>query len=391
MISFENAIAMVETMVNPLSAERVPLEKSLLRVLATDVFSDTDMPPFNKAAMDGFACRKADLGNELEIIAEIPAGKVPGVTLGRNQCARIMTGGMVPEGADFVLMKEHVQHTGERTIRRSLKSMHENICCQGEDIRAGELVISAGTILRPAHLAMLAASGCSEPIVYQQPRVAIISTGNELVEPDQLPATGKIRNSNGYQLMAQVSQLGLTADYLGIIADEKQALMKVLDDALRNYQLVLVTGGVSVGDYDYIPAVLQQLQAEIIFHGMNVKPGKHLLFGRRSQSLVAGMPGNPVSSFVQFEVLVKPLLYRLMGHSGSMTKLRLPIERPYARKKKDTLFFVPVELTERGTALPLEYHGSAHIHAYTRARGIMEVPVGVLEYKIGDYVNVRPL
>lgn len=391
MITFEQAKTIVASAASSLSTERTPLAKSLRRVLAEDVSSDVDMPPFDKSAMDGFACRIADLERELKIVEEIPAGKAPEVMIGPNQCARIMTGGMVPKGADFVLMKEHVQYLDKSTIRCTQKNTNENICYRGEDVKTGDVVLPAGTLLGPAHLAMLAAVGCNEPVVYKQPRVAIISTGDELVEPDQTPPAGKIRNSNGHQLIAQVSQLGLVADYLGIIPDEKAVLLRTLDAAISNHEAVLITGGVSVGDYDYIPAVLQQLQVDTIFHGMNVKPGKHLVFGKKNQCSVIGMPGNPVSSFVQFEVLVKPLLYKLMGYSGAPLVIQAPLERPYSRKKKDTLFFAPVDITENGAAVPLEYHGSAHIHAYVRAKGIMEVPIGVLAYKTGDKVSVRPL
>jgi len=359
--------------------------------LAEEVISDVDMPPFNKAAMDGFACRKADLADELDITEEIPAGKKPMGIIGPRQCARIMTGAMIPEGADFILMKEHAEITPSGKVRRIKASANANICHQGEDVRTGDIVLTRGTRLLAAHLAMLASVGCTAPLVYRKPAICVISTGNELTDPGRVPEAGKIRDSNGYQLSAQVSQMGLSADYLGIVRDDGAELFKLMAEALVKYEVILISGGVSVGDYDYVPEVLGKLHVDILFHGMHVRPGKRLLFGKKGSCYVAGLPGNPVSSFVQFEVLVKPMINRLMGCTGRPLILLLPLEKAYSRKKKDTLLFVPVAFTEKGTVIPLEYHGSAHIHAYTVAMGIMEIPAGVGEIKAGEMVHVRPL
>lgn len=391
MITFEKALQIIESSVSPLPVESVPFTKALNRILAGEVFSDTDIPAFDKAAMDGFACRKSDLGNELEMVEEIQAGRIPAIGIGTNQCTRIMTGAMVPEGADFILMKEHADVTASGKIRCTMENAVDNICRKGEDIRSGDVILSPGTRIQPAHLAMLASAGCISPFVYKIPGVAVISTGNELVGPDQRPAPGKIRDSNGYQLSAQISQTGISSDYLGIIRDEESELSNVLKAAFEKYELVLISGGVSVGDYDYVPETLRKLNMEILFHGMNVKPGKRLLFGKKNGHYAVGMPGNPVSALVLFEVLVKPLLNRLMGSTERPLRLHLPLGQAYSRKTKEALFFIPVDLTETGVVLPLEYHGSAHIHAYTRAKGIMEVPAGLNYIKEGALVHVRPL
>jgi molybdopterin molybdotransferase len=390
MISLEQAIAIVESSVKVLPEEQVPFIRAMNRVLSREVLSDTDMPPFHKAAMDGFACRKADLEHELEIIEEISAGKMPLKKIGHRECTRIMTGSMVPGGADYILMKEHAEISASGKIRCLKESDDDNICYQGEDVRAGDSILKPGTRLLPVHLAMLASVGCINPFVYRMPVVAVLSTGNELVQPDQKPGAAQIRDSNGYQLVAQVSQMGLPCDYLGIVKDSKSALSEVLTGALERYELVLISGGVSVGDYDYVPEVLDRLRVNTLFHGMHVRPGKRLLFGKRDDRYVVGMPGNPVSSLVQFEVLVKSLLNRLMGCTDKPPRLLLPLENDYIRKKKETLSLVPVDLTETGTVVPLEYHGSAHIQAYAGARGIMEVSLGVLELKKGAMVYVRP-
>jgi len=391
MIAFEKALDMVITSVKPLSTGHVTLFNALNNVLAEDVFSDIDMPPFNKSAMDGFACRFEDLKNELEIVDEIPAGTVPSKTIGLNQCARIMTGAVVPKGADFVLMKEYAELISSNKIHCTKETSKANICYKGEDVKKGDLVLKIGMLLAPSHIAILASVGKYNPLVYKMPLVAIISTGNELVEPNEIPKPEQIRNSNSYQLVSQLMKMGIPSDYLGIVEDNEQAVHDIMISALSKYDVIIVSGGVSVGDYDFVPAVLNQLGADIIVHGMKVKPGKHLLVARLSDKIIIGLPGNPVSSYVQFEVFVKQLIFKLMGSNQQPIILNLPIDEDYSRKKTDQLFFIPVNFSATGTVVPLEYHGSAHIHSFTKAVGIMEIPVGISEIKKGELVRVRPL
>lgn len=391
MITFDEGLELIKRFAMPLGTERVDLFRALKRTLAEDVFSDISMPPFNKSAMDGYACRKSDIKNRLQVIEEIPAGSIPTKTIGENQCARIMTGAMVPEGSDLVIMKEYIEVVGPDQVLCNLETTNTNICYAGEDVKAGELVLKKGDVIAAAHIAILASVGCVNPLVYKLPSVAILSTGDELVEPHEIPGISKIRNSNSYQLAAQVQQMGITPDYLGIVPDNEALLRNVLALALEKYEVILISGGVSVGDFDFVPKILKELKVNIRVHGMEVKPGKHLLFGEKGSHFIFGLPGNPVSSFVQFEVLVKPFLSAMMGKTKDDSFLHLPLEKDYIRKKGDQLFFVPVILTEQGTAILLEYHGSAHIHAYTQAQGIMEIPKGVLILKKGEIACVRPL
>jgi molybdopterin molybdotransferase len=391
MIAFDEGLKLIKKFAMPLGAENVDLFHALKRTLAEDVFSDISMPPFNKSAMDGYACRKSDIKNRLEVIEEIQAGGIPQKTVGANQCAKIMTGAMVPEGADWVIMKEHIEVFGPNQVVCVRESANSNICFTGEDVKTGDLVLKKGAKILSSHIAILASVGCANPLVYQLPTVAVISTGNELVETSETVGISQIRNSNGYQIAAQVQQMGIVPEYLGIVQDDEAAIEKVLRLAIEKYDLTIISGGVSVGDFDFVPKILKRLNASIVVHGMEVKPGKHLLFAEKSQHYIFGMPGNPVSSFVQFEVLVKPFLEALTGKTGENYFLNLPLETDYFRKKSDQLFFVPVTLTKQGTVVPLEYHGSAHIHAYTLANGIMEIPQGVLTIKKGETVCVRPL
>ncbi len=391
MISFEEALKYVEMANPPSIAEEIPLIRSLDRVLAADIVSDVDMPPYDKAAMDGYACRHEDLEQDLTVIEEIPAGSVPKKCIEKGQCAKIMTGAMLPMGADTVVMKEFVRPVSYNTIRCTKISDQHNICYTGEDVKTGDCVVAAGTRLKPAHLAVMAASGCTRPSVFTLPRVAVISTGTELVEPDRKPVAGKIRNSNGIQLAAQCIQIGVPADYQGIVRDDREKLHEVVAAAIRKYHVILISGGVAVGDFDFVPGILKEMDVSIAIHGVNVKPGKHFLFGEKSGHYVIGLPGNPVSSFVLFELFVRPLLDRLSGDKGKPLILGMPIAEDYRRKKTDVLWFIPVAFEPDGSVKPLEYHGSAHINAYTGAAGIMEIPVGTGEIKKGEKVNVRPL
>jgi molybdopterin molybdotransferase len=391
LIPFDQAFEQVLAAAKSPTTVKVNLQESLHCVLAEDVYADRDMPPFDKAAMDGYACRMEDLANALTIVEELPAGSVPGKVIGKNQCAKIMTGAMVPEGADYVLMKEHVETTAPNTIRSTESTAQSNICYKAEDLKQGELILGKGTLLKAPHIAILASVGIAHPLVAKQPAIAVFSTGSELVEPSELPQQQQIRNSNSYQLLAQLESMGIPASYSGIVKDEATEVFNKLEAALRNFDVVLISGGVSVGDYDYVPEILRQLGAEILFHGLNVKPGKHLLFAKLGDKFVIGLPGNPVSSFVQFELLVKPFLFEMMGCKKKNTVLKLPLGSNYSRKKADNMLFVPVSLTDKGEAQPLEYHGSAHIHAYTGADGILTIPVGTNEIKKGEIVHVRPL
>jgi molybdopterin molybdotransferase len=391
MISFEKAAVYIGDLALPLKTERVDLMQSLSRVLAEDIESDTNVPPFNKSAMDGYACRKEDLHNTLKVIEEIPAGKVPEKEIGINQCARIMTGATVPQGADFVMQIEHVEEISAGYIRRVKESSGSNICMAGEDVQKGEVVLNKGEVIMPMQIAILATAGVTKPLVYSPYLLGVISTGNELAEPWEFPGKSKIRNSNAWQLMAQAAALGYQPDYLGIVPDQEDALINVLSKAIARYDILLISGGVSVGDYDFVPGVLKSMGAEIVFHGLDAKPGKHLLFAKTTKTLIFGLPGNPVSSFVQFELLIKPLLMKMKGVTVMPETRQAFMDSEYVRKKADVLSFIPGKLSGQQHVEVLEYHGSAHIHAYRKANCIIEIPKDVLQIKKGDQVNVRPI
>ena len=391
MISFEEALAIVGDSYFTKGTERIDFMDSLKRVLAEDILSDMPMPPFNKSAVDGYACRKVDLAFELEVIETIPAGKAPIKSIGINQCAKIMTGAPVPEGADCVIMVEDVKETGENLIRHQIGKVKNNICTLGEDIKEGEVVLTKGSLIEPQHIAVLATVGATKPLVYKQAKVAIISTGDELVEPGNKPDVSQIRNSNAWQLIAQIKKIGAIPDYIGIAMDTETSTREKLESAFKGNDIVLLTGGVSMGDFDYVPQVLKNLGVELKFKSIAVQPGRPTVFGVRDKQYIFGLPGNPVSSYVQFELLVKPMIYKLMGHSFKPTKINIPLGTDYSRKRSDRLSWLPVKINETGEVIPIEYHGSAHINALTLADGLISVAIGKTTLKKGELVNVRQI
>lgn len=391
MIEFEEALKTVKHATIKMGTEHVELIKAPNRVLAEDVRSDMAMPPFDKSTMDGYACRRSDLGNLLEIKELIPAGTPPTKNIGPNQCSKIMTGAKIPEGADCVIMIEHTKEVEANKIRFIRENTATNICYRGEDMKENEVVLKKGTRIKAQHIAVMATVGCAQPLVYQQPKVGIIATGSELVEPDQKPGASQIRNSNAWQLIAQLQKMGLTANYYGIAIDSPEITRELMEKCLSESEVLLLSGGVSIGDLDFVPQILKDMGFNTWFRKLSVKPGTQTIFSTYEGKYVLGMPGNPVSSFVQFELLAKPMLFRLMGHDYHPPIVRLPLARNYKRKKTERLEFIPVRFNAHNQVVPLSYHGSAHINAFTEATGIMAIPIGVKKYNEGDLVHVRQI
>jgi len=374
-----------------LPGESVELSRALGRVLAQDVVADMDMPPFDKSAMDGYACRRADLASVLTVTEEIPAGKMPALPVGPLQCARIMTGAPVPAGADCVVMVEHTEALPDGRIRITDPHTADNICRHAEDIRRGDCVLKVGEIITPAHIAVLASVGCATPRVARRPRVAVLATGNELVEPHVTPACAQIRNSNGFQLCAQLERMGVEPHYGGIVADTSEDITAAVNTAMRDSNLLLFSGGVSVGVFDMVPGVLRAAGFEFLFQSVAMQPGRPTLFGRRGAVYCCGLPGNPVSTFVVFEMLLKPFLYKLMGHSFSPLLVQAVLARDVRCKASARQITMPVMFVKPGVVDSVEYHGSAHINAMARAQALLTIPAGQATLPAGTTVHVRPL
>lgn len=391
MITYEKAIEIVQSNIIQLGTERVELPKSLNRVLREDIFSDMNMPPFNKSAMDGFACRKEDIGNELEIIESIQAGYKPKKIVGKNQCSKIMTGAQIPEGADCVIIFEDVEFISENKIKFLKEKTSNNICYKGEDVIVGQKLLSSGIRITEKVISSIAMVGNWQPLVSIKPKVGIISTGDEIVEPFAKPNESQIRNTNAYQLLFQVEKFGCIPNYYGIVKDKEEEILSALKKAKEENDLIILTGGVSMGEFDLIPESLKKVGFNLLFEKVQQQPGKPTVFGKDESKFVFGMPGNPVSSFIVFEFFAKQLLAGMMGLKTFYKELNLELGQSYKRKRSERLGRIPVQINDDGKVIPVEYHGSAHINSLVDADGIISIPIGVVELKEGTKVNVRPI
>lgn len=318
MISVEEALALVEQHSHLLAPRRVPLGEAAGLVLAEDVTSDVHSPPYDKAMMDGYAVRSGDREPVRQVIEEIAAGAVPHRAVTPGTASRVMTGAPLPKGADAVVPIERAEMADDGAVR-----LHQldpppgqNVMPLGTSLRAGSVVLHAGTLIRPLEIAMLAETGHGVVPVYAAPRVAVLPTGNELVPIGERPAVGQIRDSNGPMLLSALAQLGVAAVALGIGRDDRDDLRRRVELGLAADVLV-ISGGVSAGKYDLVPEVLAELGVVKVLHKVAVRPGKPLWFGVKSfdarRVLVFGLPGNPVSSFVCFELFVRPAIAALAG------------------------------------------------------------------------------
>lgn len=373
-----------------LCTEEVPLLNSLGRILAQDVVSTISMPPFDKSAMDGYAIVLDDDSTGFKIVEVIAAGSVPQKTIVKGQCAKIMTGAMLPPGAGKVIKREA---TGEKDGFMFLTGEDKNInvCYLGEDVKPGDMVLKAGHLIRPAEVGVIASMGLNSIRVYEKPRVGIITTGSEIVAPGQPLAKGRIYNSNAYSISAQVIRTGADILVAGIVSDDKEHIKEKIAALLKQTQMVLISGGVSVGDFDFVPGILKDLGVHLHFEEIAAQPGRPTVFGTWNDVLVFGLPGNPVSTFIIFEVLARKALYRLMGYEFTPLFLKGVMKKEFRRRRAERAFFVPVRYDNEGFVEPVEYHGSAHLAALPQANALLMVPIGVHEVTEGSVVYVRQI
>ncbi|MBK9161239.1 MAG: molybdopterin molybdotransferase MoeA [Nitrosomonadales bacterium] len=399
--------------------ESVPLQQALGRVLAADIKANRDQPPYDLSAMDGYALRSADVVSApvvLEIIEDIKAGDMPGKTVQAGQCARIMTGAPVPQGADAVIRVEDTQavadggplldplpQAGEEAIEKSnLRNWvrinvavkpRNDIRDRGENMRTGEVVLTAGTTITPGVVGMLAMVKAVSVEVWRLPRVAILSTGDELEGLDEPFDANKIPDANSYALMAQVQALGIQPVLLGIARDEPQHLNEMLQRGLQ-FDVLLVSGGTSVGVHDYVRPTLEALGVQMKFWRVAMKPGHPMAFGVAPLTWVFGLPGNPVSGMVCFEEFVGPALRCIMGHSRlfrSTVTARLTRDVKHRHSRTE---FVRVMLGREGggfMATPTGDQGSGILRSMAMAEGLMVVPAESKGIAAGEQVTVQLL
>ncbi|MDD4911895.1 MAG: molybdopterin molybdotransferase MoeA [Sideroxydans sp.] len=380
-----------------MGVESVVLAQSLGRVLGEDICANRDQPPYDVSAMDGYALRSADVVNApvtLEVIEDIKAGDMPSKTVQAGQCARIMTGAPLPQGADAVLRVEDTQvvSDGRVQINCSVK-LGNDIRYRGESMRDGEVVLTAGTEIVPGVVGMLAMVKAANIKVYRQPRVAILSTGDELEGLHDAFDANKIPDANSYALMAQVQALGIQPVLLGIARDDPDELRRHLQTGLQ-YDVLLVSGGTSVGVHDYVRPTLEALGVQMKFWRVEMKPGHPMAFGSTDKTFVFGLPGNPVSSMVCFEQFVVPALRRMMGCSRLHRRTVVARLTHDVKHKKSRTEFVRVTLSsEEGgyAATSTGSQGSAILPSMAKADGLMVVPSASQGLAAGEHVLVQLL
>jgi molybdopterin molybdotransferase len=402
-IAVEEARRLVLDGVAPLPPETVTVPDALGRVLAAPITAGRTLPPADCSAMDGYALRAADLAGatrsaprELALAFEVAAGAAAPRPLGPGEAARIFTGAPLPEGADSIVMQEDTEAAAGGVRFFAAPAPGEHVRAAGEDVREGETVLEAGTRLAAAHVGLLASLGRSFVRVHRRPRVAILSGGDELIEPDEDAAGGRIVSSNAYSLAAQCAEAGALATNLGIARDEPRDLERGLRAGLAS-DVLLSSAGVSVGDHDHVRPALEKLGCRLVFWGVEMKPGYPIAFGRFEEErgpLVFGLPGNPVSALVSFEQFVRPVLLRLAGRRT----LARPVVRAQLaetlRKKAGRLHFVRVTLACDGGRFVARSTGnqsSGVLRSMALAQGLLIFPAAASELAAGSTVDVQVL
>ena len=379
MIPVEEALEIVLREARTLAVEEVGLDEALSRVLAEDVATDLDLPPFDRAAMDGYAVRSADVAaapTALDVVGEVRAGQWPDLTVGPGQAVRIMTGAPLPPGADAVQQVEKTQPLDEfRVTIQASVAEGANVEPRGSEARAGDVVLARGRVIDPSAIAVLASAGKARVRVARRPVVAILVTGDEIVTVSATPAPGQIRNSNGPAVTAQARLAGAEVRPLGVAPDRQDAIAEALRDGL-GADVLVVSGGVSAGEYDLVEPALLELGATFLFTKVAIKPGAPLVFGRRGGTLVFGLPGNPVSAQVTFDLFVRPALLKMQG-ATAVSRPRVGVELLGAVKNRSgRKSHVPARVRFEGgrlVARPVPSMGSGDLAAHARANALVVI------------------
>jgi len=391
MLSVEDALAVVLREAKPLPSEEVALDEALGRVLAEDVAADRDLPPFDRSAMDGYALRAADVAQApcaLELVGEVRAGDWPTLSVGPGQAAKIMTGAPLPPGATAVQQVEKTRPLDEfRVTIEAAVGEGQHVAPRGSEVRAGDVVLERGRVIGPAAIAVLATTGKARVRVARRPIVAVLVTGDELVDVASAPGPSQIRNSNGPAVAALARLAGASVRVLGVAPDRRDATVAALGDGLAGVDVLLVSGGVSAGDYDLVEPALVELGTTLFFTKVAIKPGAPLVFGRRGETLVFGLPGNPVSAQVTFDLFARAALLRLQGaRVASRPRVGVELAGPFRNRSGRTchlparIRFEDGRLVARG----LRSGGSGDLVAHARANALVVLEAGRLQAERGE-------
>jgi molybdenum cofactor synthesis domain-containing protein len=386
MIAVAEAIQIVLQQTPSLGSESVPLPEALGRILSEDVVADTDLPPFDRAQMDGYAVRSADVANapvRLRIVGESAAGAGWHREMKAGEAVRIMTGAPVPAGADAVQQVELTREVNGDGLVEILEPVNtgRSIVRQADEIKAGATVLRAGEEINAAMVATLASFGYAHVKVGRRPRVAVMATGTELVDVDQKPARDQIRDSNNYTIAAYATLAGATVERLPLAGDDTDGLKKQIAEAVKRSDVLITSGGVSMGVYDFTKAALKELGAQIFFERVALRPGKPTVFARLGNTLVFGLPGNPVSVAVTFNLFARTALRAMQGARNAELSRETAVLARDVKGSVDRESYLPASLRtdEKGMLLaePLKWGGSSDFVAFARAMALIKVVAGI--------------
>ena len=392
LIPREEALALLDAALagRRLPSESVPVRRAAGRTLFGAALSCLDLPPFDRAAVDGYALPAGDAREEFVVRETVAAGQVPSSPVREGEAVKIMTGAPVPQGTGEVVMLEDAEEEGGRV--RVLRRGRRNFSSRGEDIRAGSPVLPAGRVLGPLDVANLVACGLTHAEVVRRPRLAVLSTGDEIVDDPAELAPGRIMDSNGPLLAGLADRYGLELVSHEKVPDELEPLRAALSRALGSADLVVLSGGVSVGEFDHVPKAFAELGLRLLFRRLRLKPGRPTTVAAApGGQVVFGLPGNPMGVYLAFHLFVRRAAALLAGAPAPLRELSLPLGARFKRKAADREEFVPARLTPEGRIETLECHGSAHLLSLTLSDGFLVVPAGTRELEAGSPARFVPV
>ncbi len=389
MIQVSEALKIVAENSSNMPVQKIAVAKALGYVLAETVYSPIDMPPFRQSAMDGYAFIHSEK-HQYDVVSTSQAGDHSDINLKENEAVRIFTGAFVPKNADTVVMQEHVMANKDSILVAEMPPQFSNIRNKGEQIGKEEVVFEANTLITPAAIGFLACLGITEIAVYKKPKVAILVTGNELVKPGKKLPKGKIYESNSVMLEAALQTIGIRKTKVYKVKDNLKATKKALKDILSKYDIVLISGGISVGDYDFVKDALLANGVEELFYKINQKPGKPMFFGSKNDTLVFALPGNPASSLTNFYIYVFPAIKNRMGFSDiHLPKLVRKLNSAYTNTTGKTLFLKA--LYDETNVTILDSQASSMLNTFAIANSLLIVPNDTENLKKGELVKLLPI
>lgn len=389
MIQVNQALSIIENNTLTMPLRKIKVSKSLGFILAETLYSSMDMPPFRQSAMDGYAFSHSDL-TKLEVISTSQAGDFSNIKLDKNQAIRIFTGAFVPDNLDTIVMQEHTSVNESTLVINKMPSCFANVRNQGEQIKENQLVLEKNTLINTAAIGFIACLGITEITVYAKPKVAIVVTGNELVKPGKQLPKGKIYESNSIMLETALMGISIKKIKTFKVKDDLNATKKALKKCISNFDVVIVSGGISVGDYDFVKEALLSNGVEELFYKINQKPGKPLFFGKKDKTIVFALPGNPASTLTSFYIYVLPALKKRMGFEAiHLPKIKRKINTEFTNISGKSLFLKAFYDDEIVTIL--ESQSSAMLNTFAIANGLIYLPNDLSSIQKDQEVMVIPI